>query len=60
MACSIECYKEYMNRIEKSRSPVVEQNAYIEKKEDIAMQKPKNRKKKFADSETPSEDIIVD
>ena len=60
MACSIECFQEYMNRIEKSRNPVVEQNAYIEKEEDVTMQKPKNKKKKIADSETTSEDIIID
>ena len=60
MACSIECYKEYMSRIEKSRNSVIEQNTSLEKEEDVAMQKPKNRKKKFADSETTSEDNIVD
>lgn len=59
MACSIECYKEYMGRIEKSRKPVSEQNTAIENKEDVAIQKPKNRKKKITDSETVSEDIIV-
>ena len=60
MACSIECYKEYMSRIEKSRNSVAEQHTIIENEEDITVPKPKNRKKKNTDSETISEDNIVD
>lgn len=59
MACSIECYKEYMNRIEKSRTPVVE-NVEIENNENIGILKAKSRKKKIANSETNFENIIIE
>lgn len=41
MACSIECYKEYMRRIEDSRKHIVEFTAEIEK--------PKSRKRRTVD-----------
>ena len=61
MACSIECYKEYMSRIEKSRNSVMEQNTSLKNEEDVTMPKPKKTgKRKIADSEITSEDNIVD
>lgn len=59
MACSPECFQEYMNRIEKSRTPVVEK-VETENNENIGISKVKSRKKKITDSETNSENIIIE
>lgn len=58
MTCSINCFKEYINRIEKSRNPVMNINENTKNSEDIAISKNKNRKKKITDLETASENII--
>lgn len=59
MACSSECFKEYMNRIEKSRNLNIQTDVSLEnKKEDII---PKNKKpKKFVNQEMISENIIIE
>lgn len=59
MACSHECFQEYMNRIEKSRTPNME-NVETKNNENIGISKAKIRKKKIADSETNSENIIIE
>lgn len=55
MACSPECYQEYMRRIEKSRSKPVEivENSIPE---EIVTIKPKTRKKKTANIENTDEE----
>lgn len=51
MACSIECYKEYMNRIEKSRNPIISEIKEAEIQEHIEIPKTKNRKRKSVEPE---------
>jgi len=58
MACSIECYKEYIRRIEASRN--TNRSNTTEQTEDIIVSKPKSRKKKSVDSEEYSENIIIE
>lgn len=55
MACSPECYQEYMRRIEKSRSKPVEivENSIPE---EIVTTKPKTRKKKTENIENTDEE----
>ena len=60
MACSFECFQEYMNRIEKSRIPVMNANEETENSENIGISKTKNKKKKITDSKTFSENIIIE
>ena len=60
MACSIECFQEYMNRIEKSRNPVTRENAPIENEESTITPKMKGRKRKSSESEITSENIIME
>ncbi len=57
MACSIECFQEYMDRIEKSRNSNIQTDM---PKESDSIPKPKNRKKKNTDSEMISENIIIE
>lgn len=60
MACSIECYQEYMNRIEESRNPIMSKNSIIENQENDSTPKMKGKKRKATDSETVFEDIIIE
>jgi len=69
MACSQECYKEYMRRIEISRKPKVYKVEMEEKVEEIKVQetneeqpivKMRNNKKKTANETVKSENIIED
>lgn len=60
MACSIECYKEYMSRIEKSRNSVISENKESGTQEIIEIPKTKNRKRKSVESEMVSENIIIE
>ena len=55
MACSTECFKEYMNRIEKSRKPVISGNIGTKNQENFEVPKIKSKKRKYTDSETVSE-----
>lgn len=63
MACSIECYKEYMNRIEKSRN-IISNNVSIEENilslETNAFENVKISKKKSTKRNYKVEDIIDD
>ncbi len=58
MACSIECFQEYMSRIEKSRKHTQEGTNIIST-EYCTPEKPKGRKKRSVDSETNVENDIV-
>lgn len=67
MACSMECFKEYMNRIEKARNPDVQENdaeAAPEMPEmlikDSAAEKMKVKRKKPADGGAENENIIIE
>ena len=60
MACSIECYKEYMDRIEKSRKSVHEVDIKTSNNEVADISKVKGRKRKTVDSEEVSENIIIE
>jgi len=59
MACSLDCFKEYMNRIEKSRNQTQkEANAHIPKT--LSNEKSKNRKKKVLDLDMNQENTIIE
>lgn len=59
MACSIECYQEYMNRIEKSRNLNIQTDVSLKNKKEVII--PKNKKpKKSVNQETTSENIIIE
>lgn len=58
MACSIECYKEYMSRIEKSRNPIISEIKEAGTQEN-EIPKTKNRKRKSVEPET-SENVIIE
>lgn len=59
MACSLDCFKEYMNRIEESRNQTQkEANAHIPKT--LSNEKSKNRKKKVLDLDMNQENTIIE
>ena len=60
MACSYECFQEYMNRIEKSRNSNVQKDMPIENKEEVVVPKMRSRKNKSVDQERATENIIVE
>ena len=60
MACSVECYKEYMSRIEKSRNPIISEVKEAEIQENIEIPKTKNRKRKSVKPEVTFENIIIE
>lgn len=60
MACSIECFQEYMSRIEKSRNPIISEVKEAGIQENIEIPKTKNRKRKSSESEITSENIIIE
>ncbi len=60
MACSYECFQEYMNRIEKSRNSNAKVNIPIENNETAATPKMKTRKNKSVNLEADSENIIIE
>lgn len=60
MACSYECFQEYMNRIEKSRNSNVQKDIPTENKEEIVVPKMRSRKNKSVDQERATEDIIIE
>ena len=60
MACSIECFQEYMSRIEESRNPIISEVKEAGIQENIEIPKIKNRKRKSSESEITSENIIIE
>lgn len=59
MACSIECYKEYMRRIENSRRPVVEEKNITATSELKVTEKiSKSIKKKIITKAIKPDDVI--
>lgn len=62
MACSPDCFKEYMRRIEKSRKPIVEEktsNTVITETR-VLDKTSKTTKKKFTNEIFKTEDIVGD
>ena len=60
MACSYECFQEYMSRIEKSRNSNVQKDMQIENKEEVVVPKIRSRKNKSVEQEPATENIIVE
>lgn len=60
MACSPECFQEYMNRIEEARKPITEVNIKIENEEIANISKIKKPKKKPTELGEVSENIIIE
>ena len=60
MACSYECFQEYMNRIEKSRNSNIQVDTSIENSKDVIIPKIRSRKNKSVDQEMASENIIIE
>ena len=60
MACSTDCYKEYMNRIEKSRNSNIHVDIPTENKEEVVIPKTRSRKNKSIDQEMDSENIFIE
>ena len=61
MACSPDCFKEYMRRIEESRKPIVEEEITTAVPETKVIEKTsKITKKKTANETIKTDDIIED
>lgn len=60
MACSYECFQEYMNRIDKSRNSNIQKDMPTENKEDVVVPKMRSRKNKSVNQEMASENIIIE
>lgn len=61
MACSPDCFKEYMRRIEESRKPIVEEEITTAVSETKVIEKTfKTTKKKTANETIKTDDIIED
>ena len=61
MACSPDCFKEYMRRIEESRKPIVEEEITTVVPETKVIEKTsKITKKKTANETIKTDDIIED
>ena len=61
MACSPDCFKEYMRRIEESRKPIVEEKITTTVSETKVTEKTsKTTKKKTANEAIKTDDIIED
>ena len=61
MACSPDCFKEYMRRIEESRKPIVEEKITTTISETKVIEKTsKTTKKKTANEAIKTDDIIIE
>lgn len=60
MACSPECFKEYMRRIEESRKPIVEEKITATVSELKVTEKTFNKTKKKTTNETIKTDDIIE
>ena len=61
MACSPDCFKEYMRRIEESRKPIVEEKIVTDDSESKVTEKTsKTTKKKTTNETIKTDDIIIE
>lgn len=61
MACSPDCFKEYMRRIEESRKPIVEEKIATDDSESKVTEKTsKTTKKKTTNETIKTDDIIIE
>lgn len=59
MACSVECFKEYMRRIEESRKPIIEDSVVTPETATETVTEPiKRGRKKTANTENETNNII--